>query len=227
MTFNSAGSAGTNPEPLATGIAMSGNDTGSSRVFSLDVIRGIALIGILVISIWEFGGFTANKQTFFRAGYHGGNYNLLSFVSIVFEGKMRALFSLVFGAGIILFLSKKNNPSKFSESDLYIRRMLWLMLFGILNAVILLWPGDILFQYAVMGILLFPFWRMSRKGLLIAAIITTLIYCGKNYWNYADDRKIYKKFTTVDAVEKKFASADTTVKKRIDSLLKIQSNDPL
>jgi uncharacterized protein len=227
MSFNSASSSGSNPEPQGSGIAMTGNDNPLSRIFSLDVLRGVALLGILVISIWEFGGFTANKQTFFRTGTHGGNYGLLSFVTIVFEGKMRALFSIVFGACVILFISKKDMPSRLSVPDLYIRRMLWLMLFGIFNAIVLLWPGDILFHYAVMGILLFPFWRMSRKWLLVAALITTLIYCGKNYWNYADDRKAYKKFTVVAAVEKKFAAADTIVKKKIDSLLKIQSNDPL
>ncbi|MEI9912957.1 MAG: hypothetical protein WDO71_26940 [Bacteroidota bacterium] len=99
--------------------------------------------------------------------------------------------------------------------------------FCIFNAIILLWPGDLLFHLAVLGILLFPFWRMSRKGLLIAAMITTLIYCGKQYWNYADDRKVYKKFSAVAAVEKKFAVADTVVKLKIDSLLKVKNNDPL
>jgi uncharacterized protein len=217
MTFNSAGSSGTNPELHAN----------TSRIFSMDVLRGIALLGILVISVWEFGGFTVNKQTFFRTGTHGGNYNLLSIISILFEGKMRALFALLFGAGIILFIAKKDHPSAVPVPDLYIRRMLWLMLFGIFNAVILLWPGDILFHYAVLGILLFPLWRMSGKSLFIGAIIVTLIYCGKQYWNYADDKKTYKKFLAVSAVEKKFVSADTITKQKIDSLLKIQSNDPL
>jgi len=223
MTFNSAGSSGTNPD--AQGTALAGNDN-ASRIFSLDVLRGIALLGILVISIWEFGGFTVNKQIFFRTGTHGGNYTLLSFVTVLFEGKMRALFALIFGAGIILFISKKDHLSAAAVPDLYIRRMLWLMFFGIFNAIVLLWPGDILFHYAVLGILLFPCWRMSRKGLLIAAMIATLIYCGKQYWNYADDRKTYKKYVSVMAVEKKFASADTVTKQKIDSLLKIQHNNP-
>src|SRR5258706_2526931 len=225
MSFNSAGSSGAHPELHAPGTNMPGND-GSSRIFSLDVLRGVAILGILVISIWEFGGFTLNKQIFFRTGTHGGNYKLLSFVSIVFEGKMRALFALLFGAGIILFIAKKNHPITDSYPDLYIRRMLWLMLFGVFNAVILLWPGDILFQYAVLGILLFPFWRMSRKGLFIAAMIATVIYCGKQYWNYADDRKVYNKYVAITTVEKKFASADTITKLKIDSLLKIQHNNP-
>src|SRR5262249_26699586 len=148
-----------------------------------------------------------------RTGTHGGNYNLLSTISILFEGKMRALFAVLFGAAIILFISKKENSSTTtSVSDLYIRRMLWLMLFGIFNAIILLWPGDILFQYAVLGIMLFPFWRMSARGLLTAAIVVTLLYCGRQYWNYSDDKTAYRKYLAATSVEKKFATADTVTK---------------
>jgi len=225
MSSNSPVSPGPAPDYPATGIALS--DTGRPRIFSLDVIRGIAILGILIISIWEFGGFTVNKQTFFRTGTHGGNYNLLSLVTMIFEGKMRALFSLVFGAGIILFISKKEHSSPVSYPDLYIRRMLWLMIFGVFNAVVLLFPGDILFHYAALGILLFPCWRMNRKALLIAALVATLIYCGKLYWNYADDKKAYNKFLVVSKAEKLFVSADTATKQKIDSLLTIQKNDPL
>lgn len=226
MSSTSPGPSGFMPEPPVTGMP-AGDEAPSSRIFSLDVLRGIALLGILIVSIWEFGGFSNNQQTFYRTGTHGGNYNLLSFVTIFFEGKMRALFSIVFGACIILYISKKDHPLNASVPDLYIRRMLWLMIFGIFNAIVLLWPGDILFHYAVLGILLFPFWRMRPNSLFIAAIITTLIYCGKAYWNYADDRKAYKKYTAVTVIEKKFAAADTPTKKRIDSLLKIKRNDPL
>jgi uncharacterized protein len=225
MSSNSTGSPGTSPQLHATSLSLHGSGN-SSRIFSIDVLRGIAILGILVISVWEFGGFTGNQQTFFRTGTHGGNYKLLSAVSILFEGKMRALFALLFGAAIILFVAKKDQPSTAPVSDLYIRRMLWLMLFGILNAVVLLWPGDILFQYSVLGILLFPFWRMSAKGLFIGALVVTLIYCGKQYWNYADDKKTHEKFLVVSTVEKKFASSDTVTKQKIDSLLRIQHNNP-
>lgn len=195
----------------------------SSRLFSIDVIRGIALLGILVVSIWQFGGFTNNRQTFFRTGTHGGNYDLLSFVTIVFEGKMRALFAIVFGAGIILFMSRRAHPSNLPAADLYIRRNMWLLLFGIFNAVVLLWPGDILFHYGVMGILLFGFWRMSARGLLIASILVMLIYCGKTYWNYADDKTTYRKFLAVQKVEKKFEQ-DSIARFKKDSALGIKKD---
>ena len=200
--------------PGHTELPLTGN---SSRLFSLDVIRGFALFGMLLISIWEFGGFTNNEQLFYRTGTHGGNYKLMTIISILFEGKMRALFALLFGAGILLLLQKKEHPVAISTGDVYIRRMLWLMGFGVLNAFILLWPGDILFHYGVMGILLFGFTRLKAKGFFIAAIVCTLIYCGKQYWNYADDKTSYKKYTAVLEIEKRF-KADSITRAKKDSL---------
>jgi uncharacterized protein len=185
--------------------ASSPGDTNSisQRLFSLDVLRGIALLGILVISIWEFGGFSTNEQNRLRLLGKGVDFNLFASTLLLFEGKMRALFSLVFGAGIVLYMQKPNQPGLPSTQELYIRRQMWLMGFGVINAFLFLWPGDILFQYGVMGILLFPFFRMGKKGLLIAAIIVTLIYCGKMYWFYDDDHKSYKKFKAITLVEEK------------------------
>ncbi len=197
-----------------------------SRIFSLDAIRGFALFGMLLISIWEFGGFTTNEQLFYHTGDHGGNYKLMTAISILFEGKMRALFALVFGAGIILFLQKKEHPVAISNADAHIRRMMWLMAFGVFNAFILLWPGDILFHYGVMGILLFAFTRMKAKGFFIAAIVCTFIYCGKQYWNYTDDKKDYKKYTAVMVIEKKF-KADSATRAKRDSTIKAAGDTAL
>lgn len=205
---------------LSTGTVSSfttNNDSNASRIFSLDVLRGVALMGILLISVWEFGGLSINQQTGIRTLEKGSDHTLLVSMLFLFEGKMRALFSLVFGTGIMLYLSKPNQLTLPSTQELYIRRQMWLMAFGLVNAFVLLWPGDILFHYGVMGILLFPFFRMSRKGLMIAAIIVTLIYCGKMFWYYADDKTTYKKFKAVTLVEEKFRK-DSAARHYKDSL---------
>ena len=195
-----------------------------TRIFSLDVLRGIALLGILIVSIWEFGGFISNEQLFYRQGAHsGGNYKLLTAISILFEGKMLSLFVMVFGACIILFLQKNENKGAIATPDLYIRRQVWLIVFGVVIAFILLWPGDFLFHLGVMGILTYVFWRMSPRGLLIAAILCTLIYCGKNYWYYADDNKAYCKYLAVKKVEDKIKK-DSTDKAKIDSIARIEDS---
>ena len=199
--------------PSATPVSY---DSNSQRIFSVDVLRGLALLGILIISIWEFGGFSTNEQTGLQLTRKGFDYNLFASISLLFEGKMRALFSLIFGAGIMLFLTRPNQLSLANTHELYIRRQMWLMAFGLVNAFVLLWPGDILFQYGVMGILLFPFFRLSKKGLLIAAIISTLFYCGKMYWNYTDDKKTLGKYKAVMLIEDKFKK-DSTARHKKDS----------
>ncbi len=198
----------------------------SLRIPSLDVLRGIAVLGVLVVSIWIFGGFSTNQQNGLLLRSKGLDYRLFGTVDILFNGKMRALIAIVFGAGMLLFFAKENQKNQLRSGDLFMRRQLWLLFFGLVNALIFLWSGDMLFHLGMMGILLFPFVRMSKRGLLIAAILVTFIYSGKNYWNYADDRKAYKKYITVVAVEKKI-SKDSADRAASDSLLKKQGKDSL
>ncbi len=221
MSLTPSSSPEINPEQPV--IAESANDKFSTGI-SLDVLRGIALLALLITGIWEFGGFNANQQAFYRNGPHGGNFKLYAAVSILIEGKMMSLLALVAGAGIVLFMQKKERPVSLPAADAYIRRQIWLLIFGVFNAFILLWPGDILFPFAVAGILIFAFWRLPAKGLFIGAIVCTLIYCGKQYWNYCDDKKDYKKFLAVSAVEKKFKE-DSTARFKKDSIDK--TKDPI
>ena len=199
-----------------------------SRNFSLDLLRGLALMGLLILSIREFGGFTTNQQHFFSPLIHGGNYKLMRSISILFEGKMTALLAMVFGAGLLLFMQKKEHPSPLSSPDVWIRHMIWLLVFGVFNAFVLLWPGDILFQLGVMGILLFAFWRIRSRAFLFAALLCTLVYCGKQYWNYMEDKEDYKKYSAVMEVEKKFKqdSTDRAIKVSlsIEKFIPVQIN---
>ena len=189
------------------------------QVFSLNVLKGLALFGLLLTSIWSLGGFINNERTFYKIGTHGGNYNLLSVVSGLFEWKMSALLAIAFGAGILIFFRKKDHPVSLPATDAYIRSQFWLMFLGLLNAFLLLWSGDILFQFSVVGILIFVFSKMSSRGLFIAAVFCTLIYSGKLYWNFADDKKSYGKYLKVTAVETKFKQ-DSLARAKKDSLNK-------
>jgi uncharacterized protein len=176
----------------------------SPRIQSLDVLRGIAVLGALFVSIWIFGGFSSNQQSGLLIKSKGFDYRLFGTVDLLFEGKMRALIGFVFGAGMLLFLSK-DNQRNVSNQELFIRRHMWLILFGIINGILLLWTNDLLFHLGVMGILLFPFVRLQTRGLLIAAILITFIYSGKSYWNFSDHQKAYNKYLAVTTLEKKIA----------------------
>jgi uncharacterized protein len=193
-------------DPAATG----------QRNLLLDVLRGVAVLAALVVSVWAFGGFTTNMQNKLLLHPSGGNYRLFATVSLLLEGKMRALVALVFGAGLVLYLHSRQQHNKDTAHDLHVRRLLWLMGFGIVNAFVLLWPYDLLFHLGVMGILTVPFIQAKPRGLMIAALAAMLIFCGKQYWNYADDKKALRKYEAVVLVEKKIKQ-DSTDRARKDS----------
>ena len=196
-------------------------DSISNRIQSLDVLRGIAVLGALIVSIWVFGGFSSQQQNQLLLQSKGWNYRLFGAIELLFDGKMRALIALVFGAAMLLFLAKKTEAGRPTAGDIFIKRQLWLIIFGLINAVLLLWTNDILFHLGVMGILLFPFIRLSHRGLLIAAILTTLIYCGKNYWNYADDKKCTINTLSLPAWQKSFKMILLQRRKKVYRLKKI------
>ena len=75
----------------------------SLRIPSLDVLRGIAVLGALFVSIWIFGGFSANQQNGLLIKSRGFDYRLYGTVDVLFNGKMRALIAIVFGASMLLF----------------------------------------------------------------------------------------------------------------------------
>jgi uncharacterized protein len=149
----------------------------NERIAIIDAIRGVALLGILLMNIPYFGmphqiGFNLNV----RNEYSGINYYTWWIVNTFFEGTMRGLFSILFGAGSILLLSRlEKKNSVLSAADVYYRRLIWLLIFGLFNAFILLWPGDILYSYALCGLFLFPFRNLKSKWLLIFAFAFILM----------------------------------------------------
>ena len=97
---------------------------------------------------------------------------------IALEGSQRAIFSMLFGAGVLLFLSRIMASERAQYGvRLYYRRTLWLIAFGLINAYILFWPGDILFFYGVVGLLLYFMRNWSPRRLLIVAGIIALAMC--------------------------------------------------
>jgi uncharacterized protein len=147
------------------------------RIPALDALRGVALLGILLMNII---GFAFHPATYDDPTVAGGSTgpNLWFWIvnHILFEGKMRALFSMLFGAGVLV-LTERGEAKGVSMADIYYRRLLWLLLFGILHAY-LLWYGEILYPYALCGLVLYPFRKMRPRGLLIFATVSLLFVTG-------------------------------------------------
>jgi uncharacterized protein len=110
----------------------------ASPNFPLAVLSGFAILGILVTGIWEFAGFIPNEKLRYLtgAGIHGGNHKLLMLVTLLFDGKMLTLLTMLFGAGIVLYMQKEKHPVSISGADAFIRRQLWLIGFGLIIAFI-------------------------------------------------------------------------------------------
>lgn len=159
------------------------------RIDIIDSLRGVAILGILLMNIPSF---SIAGDPFVRGEFGTLNYKVWFFVQWIPDGTQRALFSMLFGAGILLFLAnktKQDNP--ISAADYFFRRQLWLIVFGLFNIYILLWSGDILFDYGCYGLIMFVFRSWSPKGLLIAAGVCFLFMLAReNRVLFLDKRTI-------------------------------------
>ena len=144
------------------------------RVATLDVIRGVAVMGILLMNIVAFAMpevAYANPAAF---GSHGPlDYAVWAINFVLVDGKMRGLFSFLFGASMLLVIeraeAKGENPMR-----VHFMRMSWLLVFGLVH-LYFIWWGDILHHYALVGVIAFAFRKMPVHRLVIAALILLLL----------------------------------------------------
>ncbi len=175
----------------------------SQELYFLNTITGIGILGSLLVSIWIFGGFSANEQTRLLTAAKGLDFRLYTGISILFQGKMTGLIALAFGALMVTILKNSAVRGGLSMADFFIRRQFWLIVAGVVNAILFLFSHDLLFHLGIMGILLFGIFRVRPARLLIASLLFFVIYCGKYYWYYADDQRANKKYNAVMAYEAK------------------------
>lgn len=160
-----------------------------SRIESLDILRGVAVLGILIMNIQSFAmpaSAYSNPTSYERLT---GNDLYVWLVSHVFaDQKFMAIFSMLFGASLVM-LSQKARKEHLRSTDLQYRRFIYLGLIGIFHAY-LIWAGDILLMYAISGFLMFIF--RSRKSatqiragvifLLVGSMISLLIGYSVPLW---------------------------------------------
>lgn len=134
----------------------------TDRIGSLDFIRGIAVMGILAANIVAFGQpFQAYMYPDAFLTGHDDSSNWMWIVQfILVDGKMRGLFTLLFGAGMYLFLERA--WARGSGIPLQARRLGWLLLFGLVH-FFLIWRGDILVLYALSGFAALLFVKLKAK----------------------------------------------------------------
>jgi uncharacterized protein len=142
----------------------------SERIVVLDVIRGFAILGVLVMTIQSCAmPFSAYRNPTPYGNLQGVNWWIWLVSHVLADHKFITLFSMLFGAGVVLFSTRAEARLGTSRS-LHYRRMIWLLLIGLAHAH-LLWYGDILFTYAVCGMLIYPLRKQPPRRLLIIGLV--------------------------------------------------------
>lgn len=141
----------------------------TNRLEALDLLRGVALCGILLMNIFFMGGVHTGRPAF-PAVMSDPDWIVWTVQSLGLEGTMRGLFTLLFGAGMLLMTQREGMET----ADIYFRRCLMLLAFGMANVLVFLWPADALFIYGVSGAALFVFRKASPRVLMALAVALLL-----------------------------------------------------
>ena len=152
----------------------------ADRITSLDVLRGLALLGILLMNIQSFSQPGYDSPLAF-GDFNGANFAVWMFSHTFASLKFLSIFSMLFGAGVYLFCSRVEARGQASVW-LHYRRMSVLIMFGLLHAYFL-WFGDILVHYGVCGMLVYPFRNLSPRRLLVigAMLLAVPVIAGLFY----------------------------------------------
>jgi uncharacterized protein len=158
----------------------------SQRIVTIDVLRGFALLGILPMNIQYFSMISA---AYFNPTAYGdltaGNFWVWLLSHVLADEKFMAIFSMLFGAGILLMTSRIEASGKRSAA-LHYRRMGWLIVFGLAHAY-LLWSGDILFSYGMCGLVAYLCRKWKPRTLMIVGLlifaVAPAVLTGEAIWS--------------------------------------------
>jgi uncharacterized protein len=152
---------------------------GSQRILAIDVLRGFALLGILLLNIQTFALPSAaymNPTAF--GDLSGENYAVWWASHVLGDQKFMTIFSMLFGAGIVM-MTQRSEQATGRSAAVHYRRMGWLVLFGLLHAH-LLWYGDILYSYGMCGLILWPVRKWPAAVLIPLGLFLISIGSGLN-----------------------------------------------
>ncbi|MEA3035542.1 MAG: uncharacterized protein QOH04_1307 [Sphingomonadales bacterium] len=146
----------------------------SPRILTLDLLRGVAVMGIFSVNVF---GFAMPDPAYLNPTAYGGatgaNLAVWGLNFVLIDNKMRCLFSALFGASLLLVAERAEAAGR-SPAAAHYSRMLWLLVFGLLHFY-LVWDGDILSLYAPVGMVAFAFRRLPVERLVAAAIVFLLM----------------------------------------------------
>lgn len=151
----------------------------------MDVLRGFAILGIFIANLGSFSFYNEDAHATGPYLIDGWDHKMQYLHHMFIEGKFYSIFSLLFGWGIALQV-KRGLDKGFNAIPTIRRRLMFMLLFGAVHLMI--WTGDIVFFYALLGFLLIPLRKFSNKTLLITGAILVLLpmllYAAKMKWQW-------------------------------------------
>ena len=155
----------------------------NNRIHSIDLLRGFAILGILIMNITNFSQVNiAYMNPTIGAGLEGYNQYFHAFNYIFADTRFMSIFSILFGAGVFLFSRNAEIKGK-RAGVLHFKRMFWLLLFGFVHAYFI-WSGDILVAYAICGCFIFFLRKKSIRTLLVMSTLLFIIPLTFNLMTY-------------------------------------------
>ncbi|WP_078382050.1 DUF418 domain-containing protein [Sutcliffiella halmapala] len=195
---------GTETSPIST----------KDRIVSLDIIRGFALFGILLVNIPLFQSPGLIHDLYLISPELSKTDQFLRMLLDVFvETKFFTIFSLLFGVGFYIFMNRaEEKTGRFYR--LFSRRLLVLALFGFLHLV-LFWYGDILLRYALAGFLLIFFYKRKEKTILIWLLSFTIVMIILLSLSF---------FSSADSVDQQITSLQTEGVMKVEEAIEVYQN---
>jgi len=185
------------------------------RIASLDVLRGVAILFILFMNIPEMGNYYFIVHDPRIPSWTNADSWSWWIQMTFMDGTQRGLLELLFGAGILIMARKAMEPDgPVAVADLHYRRNLYLCAFGLFNAFVLMWYGDILVTYGLAAVFLFPFRTMKPKWLLAIGgvfLAVLLIYSYSGYREDVGNKATYERVAAATAAHRPVTADDKKV----------------
>jgi uncharacterized protein len=148
--------------------------SGGERLFELDLVRGVALLGILIMNMPGFATSFYSGSSGSESWIHWWDEWTALLRNVLFSGKFNSMFSLLFGIGFTIQLDRLLERRGAQGLQIYLRRLAILFVFGAIHMLVF-WTGDVLHMYALLGVLLVLL-RNRSDATIVALIVALLLY---------------------------------------------------
>jgi uncharacterized protein len=161
---------------------------GKARIDVLDILRGLAILGIYFMNVPFEAAPTQPQFVDFRLlGWTPADQSAWIAVQLALEGTQRCMLEFLFGAGMMVLAARAMEPDgPVAIADLHLRRNIWLLAFGLFDIFVILWVGDILSIYALAALFLFSFRRMKPRALVAIGMTYALFTAAMGTAQYVE-----------------------------------------